>query len=115
MRTRRNSVDFAHILAVAITVVLIGLLVGCIGWAIYNESNHLTEGVVIDKDYSPACTTYTHTNGGKTVVPQYIAANYQIRLQGEKDGETVTYWRTVTELEYHAVDIGDYYPPGGEE
>ena len=113
MRTRRNDIDFAQIIAVAITVVVIGMFAGVLGWVIYNESNHLTEGIVVDKDYSPAHTTYIHTSN-KTVVPEYHAANYSMKLQGQKDGETVTYWRTVTELEYHAVDIGDYYPPVDE-
>ena len=119
MRTRRNDFDLFEgaikILTSVIFVIVIGVFVGIISWGIYNESNHLTEGIVIDKDYSPAYTIYTHTNGGKTVAPEYRAANYQIQLQGEKDGEMVTYWRVVTEQEYHAVSIGDHYPPGGEE
>ena len=113
MRNHRNCPDFTGIVVAAVFILVIGLFLGGIGYAVYNESNHLSEGVVIDKDYSPAYMT-THTvHTGKNVVttPEYYAASYSIRLQGEKDGETVTYWKSVTEQEYHAVDVGDYYPP----
>lgn len=113
MRHYRNGPDLTGVAVAVVFILVIGLFVGGIGYAIYNESNHLNEGLVIDKDYSPAYMN-THTvHTGKNVVatPQYHAASYSIRLQGEKDGETVTYWKSVTEREYHEVDVGDYYPP----
>ena len=90
------------------------LVVACCG--LLNESNRISEGVVVDKSYSPAYTT-THTvHKGEQVfvIPEYHAASYSIKLEGEKDGETVTYWRSVTEQEYHQMGIGDRYPSSKE-
>lgn len=113
MRNHNNRLDFSMIIGMVVMAMTIIMFIACIGWGVYNEGNRLSAGIVIDKSYNPAyMTTHTTKIGENTVAtPQYYAASYQIKLQGEKDGETVTYWRTVTESEYHAVNIGDYYPP----
>ena len=108
---RRHEFDLHTIAVVAIFVIVFSILAGTAAYGIYNESNRINEGTVIDKDYTPAQSSYTYVGDSKTPVSQFYAATYRIKLQGEKDGETVTYWRSVTEKEYHALDIGDHYPP----
>lgn len=109
---RFDSFDFTEILVKSIVIVAVTIMVFTIGFGIANESNRISEGVVIDKSYSPAYTSYQHIHHskGSTAIPTYHAETYQIRLQGEKDEKTVTYWRQVTEQEYHSVNVGDYYP-----
>ena len=100
-------------LLVAVAFAVIGFAVAAV---ITNESNRISEGVVIDKNYSSAYTTYSHIKSGNVLVnvPQFHPERYRIQLEGEKDGETVTYWRSVTEQEYSDYEIGDYYPDKGE-
>ena len=100
----------------AFTALIIIAAFGLCGVAIWyvadNESNRISEGIVIDKDYNSAYTTYNHIKSGNSYinVPQFHPETYRIRLEGEKDGETVTYWREATEHEYRIYNIGDYYP-----
>ena len=111
---KRRDFDLFSFSVAAIFVIVFGILAGTAAYGIYNESNRINEGTVIDKDYTPAQSSYVHVGESKTPVPRFYAATYRIKLQGEKDGETVTYWRSVTEQEYHALDIGDHYPPARE-
>lgn len=116
MKRFNDNFSLAEILVKSIFAFCIGglLVTTCVG--LLNESNRISEGVVVDKSYSPAYTT-THTvHRGEQVfmTPEYHAASYSIKLEGEKDGEVVTYWRSVSEKEYHQVSIGDYYPPSKE-
>lgn len=116
--TRLNrDIDLTEILVKAVFVFCFLAIFTGIAWGIFNETNRISEGVVIDKSYSPAYTTTSTVHRGERTfaVPEYHAASYSIKLQGEKDGETVTYWRNITEQEYHEVDVGDYYPPKGED
>lgn len=98
------------ILTIVLVVALFGL---CIYGEVLNEANHINEGIVVDKDYDPAYTTISTIYNGKSTVtmPQYYSESYQIQLRGEKEGEIVTYWKTVSEQEYHSVEIGEHYPP----
>lgn len=98
------------------TVAVFGLC-GIAFWCAFdNESNRITEGVVIDKEYNSAYTTHSHIKSGDVYinVPQFHPENYNILLEGEKDGKTVTYWKRVTAQEYSVYNIGDYYPKKGE-
>ena len=105
----------------AFTALIIIAAFGLCGVAIWyvadNESNRISEGIVIDKDYNSAYTTYNHIKSGNSYinVPQFHPENYNIRLEGKKDGEPVTYWKRVTEQEYSAYEIGDYYPEEDED
>lgn len=115
---KRFDYDFelTEFIAKGICAICFGgiLLILCCG--LLSESNRISEGVVVDKSYSPAySTTYTFYQEGRVhMIPQYHASSYRIKLEGEKDGEVVTYWRNVTEQEYHQMEIGDYYPPSEE-
>ena len=114
METWPEKIIWAFIaLAAIIAFGLFGMVVSS---TITNESNRITEGVVIDKGYSPTYVTYSYIKSVDVLVniPQYHPERYSIRLQGEKNGKTVTYWRSVTAQEYSDYDIGDYYPDKGE-
>lgn len=113
MRNWEKEGRFVEMFVKAIFALCVLAILCGIGWGIFNESNRITAGVVVDKSYSPAYTTTNRIHSGdRTVaVPEYHAAQYCIKLQGEKDGKTVTYWRNVTESEYHDLDIGEHYPP----
>lgn len=76
-----------------------------------NESNRISEGIVIDKDYNSAYTQIIHRTVNDITVPYtiYHPESYQLQIQGEKDGEIVSYWFDCTVEEYHEYNIGDYY------
>lgn len=105
-----------YVITILFVVLLVALLGLCIYGAVLNEANHINEGIVVDKDYDPAYTTISTIYNGKSTVtmPQYHSESYQIQLCGEKEGEIVTYWKTVSEQEYHSVEIGEYFPPEEE-
>lgn len=97
-------------------VFVIGLLVAAFASAIANENNRNTEGVVIDKDYDSAYTSYSQIKSGDIYirVPQHHSETFSILLEGTKGGETVTYCKEVTGQEYADYNIGDWYPKGGK-
>lgn len=94
---------------------IIMLLIGMIGitiWAcVDNANNEISEGVVIDKDYSAAHTliTYTYANGIRIPHTQYYPESFTLTIRGTKSGETVEYRFEVPESEYERYNIGDYY------
>lgn len=90
-----------------IFVVVIGFLVFIVIGAIYNESNRIGEGYVIDKNYNSAYTTNTTVNG--VIILQYHPEQYSLCISGEKDGEIVEYWLSCTAEEYAAYSVGDYF------
>jgi len=98
-----------------VCVVFVGFVGAVIAGAVVNESSRIAEGVVIDKEYNSAYTTYNHIQSDDITIriPQYHSETFSIRLEGTKDGETVTYWKNVTEQEYADYDIGDWYPRKG--
>lgn len=105
-----------HGVLVLFMVFVWGLIGVSFASAIANESNRITEGVVIDKDYDSPYTTYNSIKSGDVTirVPQYHSETFSILLEGTKDGETVTYWKEVTGQEYADYNIGDWYPKGGK-
>lgn len=74
----------------------------------------LTEGMVVDKSFTPAHTT-TYTSRiwtGKTAVPRIRLVRHPdvwtIKVSGISDkGDEKTEWWTVSEDVYNSVEIGD--------
>lgn len=100
----------ATILAI-IMIFLIGLIALVIIASVKNENNRISEGTVIDKRHDSACTTITYINVGGGLIPQNIhhPESYNLKIQGEKNEEIVTYWFECTAEEYQQYKIGDYY------
>lgn len=102
-----------HAVKIIIAIVMM-IVTGVIAIAIIalveNENNRISEGVVIDKHYSNAYTTVEYIKVGDTTIPQnvYHPESYKLEIQGEKDGEIVTYWFECTAEEYQQYKIGDY-------
>lgn len=86
-----------------IASISIFVMAFCVSFAVIkfvkNESNKISEGIVVDKHYS------FKVYNGKLFLPE----RYELEIQGDKDGETVEYWFEVTESEYNSYEIGDYY------
>lgn len=93
-----------------IAVCLVVIVAGFFALA-ENESNRISEGTVVDKYYKNAYTSIICRNINDVMMPQpiYHPETYQLQIEGEKDGEMVTYWFECTADEYHQYNIGDYY------
>lgn len=96
-----------RVFVILIFVVVALLIVGVVIGAVNNEQNRITEGIVVDKDYTAAYTTFTMVN--KIMIPHYHSESYQLCISGEKDGEIVEYWFGCTADEYNSYNVGDYY------
>lgn len=83
-----------------VAIVVIGILGLIITLAIRNESNKISQGTVVSKDYTPA----------RASSKSYIAESFTITIEGEKDGKFVEYTFNVPESEYAMYNIGDWYP-----
>lgn len=108
----RKSVDWEFIFSVFVIALTVIFVVIFIHGAVVNESNEISEGIVVDKYYSAAysSTENRRTSKGLTIpVTKYHPATYQFKIRGDKNGETVEYVFAVTESEYNAYKIGDYY------
>lgn len=97
------------LMAIVWLLVIVGIatLVFVIWMSVENADNKITEGVVVDKDYIRAYTTYIKS--GKTSIPVFHPESFKLCISGEKDGEIVEYWFTCPEHEYEAYNVGDYY------
>ena len=99
------------VVIIAIVITILFVVIAGIAASIENEKNKITEGIIIDKSFSAAYTTYTSTRIGETTVmqPHYHPARYSFQLQGEKNEKTVTYWLEVSKEDYNEYRIGNYY------
>lgn len=100
-----------HVLLNAFIILIFLAVIAGIGFAvtygIRNEGNRITEGTVVDKDFSPG---YTYAGSDKTgFYARSIEPSYMLKIHGEKDGETVEYWFECTAEEYASYSIGDYF------
>lgn len=95
-----------------VAIVCVGAMIFCVSAALANEGNKINEGVIVDKRYTAAYTsTKTYPVPENTTMPvkEYHPATYHFKIRGDKNGETVEYTFAVTENEYNAYKIGDYY------
>ena len=94
------------ILRLVLVLVLMYVVVG-IGNFLINGINRIKTGTIVDKTHTPVHITTSATGKNK---PQLTPEMYMLAIQGEKRGNTVTYWKTVSEEEYHRYDIDMQYP-----
>lgn len=93
---------FIAILLLGASMIAFGVYGG-----IQNEGNRIAAGEVIDKEVEAGYTSYHgDENSGRLYSHP---TKYYLKIQGEKNGETVTYWREVTEEEYSRYSVGDWY------
>lgn len=94
-----------------IQLLLILLAVACFWiWTIAAASPELTEGVVVEKIYTPARTRMQTIWNGKAAIRRKVhrSASYDVRVQGvNEDGKTVTEIWGVTAEEYTRLSVGD--------
>ena len=104
--TDKTTILCIVIIAIAVAGFVLSIIAG-----VANSANRISEGVLVDKHYSPAYTTTTYTGSGnnRRAVPRYHSAKYRFTIEGEKNGETVRYTFDVTESEYDRYKVGDYY------
>ncbi len=73
---------------------------------ISNENNEISEGIVVDRDYTAGYTTIGTNNSP----PVYHPSRCTLTISGTKNGEEVEYTFEVPESEYVLYNIGDHYP-----
>lgn len=83
-----------------VVMAIIGVLGVIVTLAIKNESNKISQGTVVSKDYTPA----------RVSSKSYTAETFTITIEGEKDGKIVEYTFNVPESEYMIYEVGDWYP-----
>lgn len=99
--------NLASVFGIIIFSLVIGLIVYAVTFLVHNENNRIWEGVVVDKNFSPA---YSSVSGGRNNISAYSSGDsYQMCISGEKNGKTVQYWFECTAQEYNTYKVGDYY------
>lgn len=101
------KIDIALIAGIVVTVLVALLFVCIIAGGIQNEMNAITNGIIVDRDYTAGYTSYS-SNKSSGHMYSY-PPTYRFTIEGEKGGKTVQYTFEVTEEEYHRYKIGDWY------
>ena len=100
---RNKNLLFSGIIMAFIVVIMIA----AIALIVKNESNRISEGIVIDKHYTSGYTRYNGDDKSRSLISE--PPQYHLLLSGNKNGKTVEYWCEVTEDEYNSVKIGEFF------
>lgn len=95
-----------HIIEIIVIMIIIVITACTIIVACINESHRISEGTVVDRDYSAGYTSAA-TKDRPAV---YHPPRCTLTISGMKDGEEVEYTFDVPEVEYAKYNIGDHYP-----
>ena len=95
-----------NFIEIIVALVIVSVLGGIVFACLKNESNKISEGTVVDKDYTSAWTSY----GSENSPPHYHPAKCTLTISGEKNGKYVEYSFDVPESEYAMYNVGDHYP-----
>lgn len=98
---------FVKVIIAFIFVVLIGTFVVGIASTVLNESNKISNGVIVDKWMDEGGTRYSSNKDGGHMYS--YPPSYHFTIEGDKDGKTVEYSFSVSESDYNAYKIGDEY------
>lgn len=114
MNKRKGSIASVAITAIAVIIILSVIALIC-----YYVHEHLSygakEGIIIDKQYSPAYTytTYssTYVNGTSVSMPMqhYSGERYYFIIQKEVKGKLKSVNVNATLDEFNKYNIGDYF------
>jgi hypothetical protein len=94
------------VIEIIVVVAIVGVLAVIIWVSIDNEQNRISEGTVVDRQYTAGYTTV----GTKDSPPRYVPPHCTLTISGEKNGEYVEYTFEVPEVEYAQYHVGDHYP-----
>ena len=97
----------ATIMTVVVMLIIGGLLVGLLAAGVANERNEIAAGTIVDKQLYTGGTHFSSEKNGSHM--NTYSTTYHFTIRGEKDGETVDYTFEVTEADYTAYKIGDWY------
>ena len=95
-----------HIIEIIVIMIIIVIMACTIIVACINESHRISEGTVVDRDYSAGYTSAATKDRPSTYHPPRCT----LTISGMKDGEYVEYTFDVPEAEYAKYNIGDHYP-----
>lgn len=96
MRSEFHITEFITVLIIIAVIILIGAV---IAGMVINETNRLSEGCIVDKQYNPA----------RFIDGTYYPTTYRFTIAGKKNGKSVRYSFLVTKNEYDRYKIGDWY------
>lgn len=102
------SYNFIEIIVALVIISVLGVILFV---CIKNESNRISEGTVVYKDYTSAWTSA----GSEGSPARYHPAKCTLTISGEKNGEYVEYTFDVPESEYVMYNVGDHYPKTHKE
>lgn len=103
-----SEMTFLEWAVLIIIIIVLGIMIIAVIGAFVNEGNRITEGIVVDREYSSGGSYYhSNENGGYYT---HTELSYRFCIEGEKNGERVQYWFEVTQGEYEKYQIGDNYP-----
>lgn len=94
------------VIEIIVIVAIVGVLAVIIWYGVSNEKNRISEGTVVDRQYTAGYTTV----GTENSPPRYVPPHCTLTISGEKNGEYVEYTFEVPEYEYAQYHIGDHYP-----
>ena len=100
-----------NLMEIIVVLVIISVLGVIVFACLKNESNRISEGTVVDKNYTSAWTSA----GSENSPPRYHPAECTLTISGEKNGEYVEYTFDVPESEYVMYNVGDHYPKRQED
>lgn len=103
----KNKRDWEAIAGLAFLILVFAMIVGAIVTGIQNESNRITEGVIVDKQFVPEDSYYSGTKDNVTY--HHYPERHLFLLRGEKNGKTVEYWCEVGPEDYDRYRTGDHY------
>lgn len=92
---------------VIIFIVVIGLFAVAIVGGVLNESNKISNGIIVDKWMDEGETRYSSGENGGHMYS--YPPSYHFTISGDKDGKIVEYSFSVSESDYNAYKIGDEY------
>lgn len=95
---RQLKHDIGQVISVVVMIVVITIFIVFIVGLVINDINSISEGVLVGK-YIDSITNQK----------AFRAKSYYFTIEGEKHGKTVRYTFEVTEGEYTAYKIGDWY------
>lgn len=102
---RDRDIVFNAVVFLIIVGVMLIIAVGFFG-IVSNEENRITEGIILDKHFEKG---YYHASMVGHYGRSNVLSTYMFLIEGEKDGQTVQYWMTVTRKDYLNYNVGDYF------
>lgn len=108
-RCKVRRIDWGFIGVMVFFAVLMCLIaLGIVGF-VENERNSIQCGIVVDKDYTAAYSSYRYdADTGRSSSTSH-GPQYRICIEGEKNGAIVQYWFSATEEEYARSRIGEFF------